>query len=305
MIPEVPYYVRVTSTKTNNLMKYLWPPRLPLKAEPQILPQISSNLDVCPDPEKGKKWEPWKQNGGFVEESLKSCQQGTKRLRLPSSVTSKFAVLDERPNTSYVRYGKEEKILEVPYYIWVSPTKTNKLMTYVWPPRDPIFSSKFKPAVLPKQFITTKKAASVPEQEVDRKGPEYETNDCAEYYKQDTILQPEPVTSLEDILYPAVYVTCLKNNNFLEGPVCTIKPHTNRLTEEMPVNHSHPQSTFSCSPDPTNLDSQNPVTGHCHLLQFMSLQPTEVVACLEDNNSQEFPDCTIKPHTSGLQRKCQ
>ncbi|CAH2219039.1 eukaryotic translation initiation factor 4 gamma 1 isoform X3 [Pelobates cultripes] len=307
-IPEVPYYIRVTPTRTNKLITCARLPGLPLKAEPQILPQISPNLDVCPDPDKGKKGEPLKQNGGFVEEILKSCQQGTKRLRFPPSDTSKFAELDERHN-NYVRYGKEEKIPEVSYYVWVTPTKTSKLMTYARPPRDPIFSSKLKPALLPKQLITTKKASSVPEKEVDKKETKNETNYCAEYYKQNIILQPEPVTSLEDIpcpllqsvsLEPTAVVTCVENNNSLECPVCTIEPHTNRLTEDMPVNLSHPQSTFTCSTNTTNLDSQNPVTGHCHLLQSMSLEPTEVVMCLEDNNSLEFPDCTIEPHTSGF-----
>ncbi|CAH2327978.1 eukaryotic translation initiation factor 4 gamma 1 isoform X1 [Pelobates cultripes] len=306
-IPEVPYYIRVTPTKTNKLKMSARLPRLPLKAEPQILPQISPNLDVCPDHVKGKKGEPWKQNGGFVEEILHNFQQGTKRLCLSPSDTSKFAEHDGSFRHNNVRYGKEEKIPEVPCYIRVTPTKTNKLMTYGQPPRDPFRLTKVKPTLLPRQNVATEKAASVPEKEVVKKGPENE-KDSAEYYKQNTILQPEPVTSLEDIpcpllqsmsLEPTAVVTCLENNNSLECPVCTIEPYTNRLTEDMPVNLSHPQSTFSSS-NPTNLDSQNPVTGHCHLLQSMSLEPTEVVMCLEDNNSLECPFRTIEPHTSEL-----
>ncbi|CAH2254165.1 eukaryotic translation initiation factor 4 gamma 1 isoform X1 [Pelobates cultripes] len=307
-IPEVPYYIRVTPTRTNKLKMSARLPRLPLKAEPQILPQISSNLDVCPDHVKGKKGEPWKQNGGFVEEILHNFQQGTKRLCLSPSDTSKFAEHDGsfRHNIN-VRYGKEEKIPEVACYIRVTPTKTNKLMTCGQPPRDPFRFTKVKPTLLPRQNIATEKAESVPEKEVVKKGPENE-KDSAEYYKQNTILQPELVTSLEDIpchllqsmsLEPTAVVTCLENYNSLECPVCTIEPHTNRLTEDMPVNLSHPQSTFSSS-NPTNLDSQNPVTGHCHLLQSMSLEPTEVVMCLEDNNSLECPFRTIEPHTSEL-----
>ncbi|CAH2302189.1 Hypothetical predicted protein [Pelobates cultripes] len=130
-ISDVPYYIRVTPRETNQLMTYARPPRLPLKAEPQTLPQISPNLEISPDPEKGKRSEPREQNEGFVEESLKCCQKSTKILCLPPSVTFKFAVLDESfiHYNNYVRYRKEEKIPDVPYYIRVTPRETNKLMT--------------------------------------------------------------------------------------------------------------------------------------------------------------------------------
>ncbi|CAH2296026.1 Hypothetical predicted protein [Pelobates cultripes] len=163
--------------------------RLPLKSEPQTFPQLSSNLDISPETEKGKRWEPREQNGGFVAKILKCCQQGTERRRLPPSVTSKFAVLDKsfRHYDTYVRYRKEEKKPDVPYYIRVTPKKSNLEIRYARPPRDPFLFSKVKPKLLPKQYKTTKKAESV--------------NYCAECHKQDNILQPEHVTSLEDIPY--------------------------------------------------------------------------------------------------------
>ncbi|CAH2307772.1 eukaryotic translation initiation factor 4 gamma 1 isoform X3 [Pelobates cultripes] len=306
-IPDVPYYTRVTPKKP---MTYVRPPsRLALKAEPQTFPQISPNLDISLETEKGKRWEPREQNGGFVEEVLKRCQEGTKSLCPPPSVPSKFAVLDKRHNNNYVRYGKEEKIPDVPYYIRVTPTITNKPMTYVRPPRDPFLFSKVKPTLLPKKHIATINAASVPEKEVDTNGLENEKKYSAEYCDQIPILHPEPITSLEDIpcpllksmsLEPTEVITRLEDNNSLECTVCTIEPHTNRLTEEIPVHLGHPQSSSSCSPELTNLDSKNPITVHCHSVQFMSPEPTEVITCLEDNNSLECTVCTIEPHTNIL-----
>ncbi|CAH2300954.1 eukaryotic translation initiation factor 4 gamma 1 isoform X1 [Pelobates cultripes] len=306
-IPDVPYYIWVTPRETNQLMTCARPPRLPLKAEPQTFPQVSPNLEISPDLEKGKRWEPQEQNEGFVEESLKCCQKTTKRLCLPPSVTSKFAVLDKRHYNNYVRFGKEEKIPDVPYYIWVTPRETNQLMTYARPPRDPFLFSKVKPKLLPKQYKTTKKATNVQEKEVDKKELENEKKYSAEYCKHNIIPQPEAVTSLEDIpchllqarsLEPTEIITHLEDNTSLECPVSTIKPHTSGLTEELPVNLGQPQSTLHCPPESANLDSQNPVT--VILLQPTSLEPTEVITHLEDNTSLECPVTTIKPHTSGL-----
>ncbi|CAH2307769.1 eukaryotic translation initiation factor 4 gamma 1 isoform X3 [Pelobates cultripes] len=308
-IPDVPYYTRVTPTITNKPMTYVRPPRLALKAEPQTFPQISPNLDISLETEKGKRREPWEQNGGFVEEVLKRCQEGTKSLCPPPSVPSKFAVLDKRHNNNYVRYGKEEKIPDVPCYIRVTPTITNKPMTYVRPPRDPFLFSKVKPTLLPEKHIATIKDASVPEKQVDTNGLENEKKYSAEYCDQIPILQPEPITRLEDIpcpllksmsLEPTEVITRLEDNSSLECTVCTIEPHTNRLTEEIPVHLGHPQSSSSCSPELTNLDSQNPITVHCHSVQFMSPEPTEVITHLEDNNSLECTVCTIEPHTNIL-----
>ncbi|CAH2328129.1 Hypothetical predicted protein [Pelobates cultripes] len=279
--------------------------RLPLKAEPQILPQISPNLDVCPDPDKGKKWEPQKQKGGLVEVTLKSYQHGIKRLRFPPSVTSKFAELDERhgltteqdlltdssedltlddsivglPQSLQPRsatevilkamLGELKKNIQADVALLCTDLKAmvsrlDKLETSTEAATHSIVELQIEMAtlkkqqdlteqcfamlddmrrrnnpkgpnlffyvktwkLLPKQFITTKKAASVPEKEVDKKEPEYEINYSAEYSKQNIILQPEPVTSLEDIPYPLLQsvslldptavVTYLENNNSLE-----------------------------------------------------------------------------------------
>ncbi|CAH2300952.1 eukaryotic translation initiation factor 4 gamma 1 isoform X1 [Pelobates cultripes] len=384
-IPDVPYYIRVTPRETNQLMTCARPPRLPLKAEPQTFPQVSPNLEISPEPEKGKRWEPQEQNEGFVEESLKCCQKTTKRLCLPPSVTSKFAVLDKRHYNNYVRFGKEEKIPDVPYYIWVTPRETNQLMTYARPPRhynnyvrfgkeekipdvpyyirvtpretnqlmtcarpprhynnyvrygkeekipdvpyyirvtpqetnqlmtyarpprDPFLFSKVKPKLLPKQYKTTKKATNVQEKEVDKKELENEKKYSAEYCKHNIIPQPEAVTSLEDIpchllqarsLEPTEIITHLEDNTSLECPVSTIEPHTSGLTEELSVNLVQTQFTLGCPHEPTNLDSQNPLTAL--LLQSTFLEPTEVITHLEDNTSLECPVTTIEPHTSGL-----
>ncbi|CAH2220700.1 eukaryotic translation initiation factor 4 gamma 1 isoform X3 [Pelobates cultripes] len=295
-IPDVPYYTRVTPKKS---MTCAQPPRLALKVETQTFPKISPNLDIYLETKKGKRREPREQNGGFVEEVLKCCQKGTFRRCLPPSVKSKFAVLDKRHNNNYVRYGKEEKIPDVPYYTRVTPTITNKQMTYARPPRDPFFFSKVKPTLLPKKHIATIKAASVPEKEVDTNELEKQKKDSVEHYEQIPILQPEPITSLEDIpcpllqsmsLEPTEVITRLEDNNSLECTVCTIETHTNRLAEEIPVHLGHPQSSSSCSPELTNLDSQNPITVHCHFVQSMSPEPTEVITCLEDNNSEKQVD---------------
>ncbi|CAH2327468.1 Hypothetical predicted protein [Pelobates cultripes] len=137
-----------------------------------------------------------------------------------------------RHYNNYVRYGKEEKIPDVPYYIRVTPRETNKLMTYARPPREPFIFSKVNPTLLPKQCKTSKKATNAQEKEVDKKELENETKYSAEYCKHNVILQPEPVTCLEDIpchllqarsLEPTEVITHLEDNTSLECPVSTIE----------------------------------------------------------------------------------